>query len=253
MSKKTPPRKKYYIQPEDLREEIAKYQESGIASEKLGEMLIQIATGLAASSKFDKRTYRDDMAGDAVLRMYKNLSLIDTTDPCDLQASALRDYTSDAKVYYSKTPFIDEDRYNNKNTDEYKKCIITNYEDGSDVCTISLYKMEKYNVRHNKVIDKEEYKYRMIITEVLEDVPLENILFKKINPFSYLTMIAYRVYLSRCDKENRKSKALEEYRESCYSDFEITECISNRSFNESDNESDNDVMFDAIELTENII
>ena len=89
MSKK--PRKKYYIQPEDLRREIFNFQETGEASERLGEMLIQIATGLAASSKFDRRTYRDDMAGDAVLRMYRNLDLIDTTDPSDLMACCMRD------------------------------------------------------------------------------------------------------------------------------------------------------------------
>lgn len=137
MTKKKKPRKKYYIQPEDLREEIASFQSTGVASERLGEMLIQIATGLAASSKFDQRTYRDDMAGDAVLRMYKNLHLIDLDHP---------------------------------------KC----------------------------------------------------------NPFSYLTMIAYRVYLGRCDKENKKDRAIDAYREECYSEFEAAECISNRSPNEGD-------------------
>jgi hypothetical protein len=149
MSKKKPPRKKYYIQPEDLRVEIDEFQKSieydadgnitkpGVASERLGEMLIQIATGLAASSRFDRRTYRDDMASDAVLRMYKNLHLIDL---------------------------------------EHPKC----------------------------------------------------------NPFSYLTQVAYRVYLGRSDKENKKDRALDQYKEECYSEFEAAECISSRSPREGD-------------------
>lgn len=126
-----PPRKKYYIQPEDLRKEIAEFQATGIASERLGEMLIQIATGLAASSRFDRRTYRDDMASDAVVRMLNNLHLVDLDHP---------------------------------------KC----------------------------------------------------------NPFSYLTQIAYRVYLGRSEKENRTAKAINTYREECYSEFESAEHICNR-------------------------
>ena len=137
MEKKKPPRKKYYIQPEDLRVEIAKYQNGEPATERLGEMLIQIATGLAASSRFDRRTYRDDMASDAVLRMYKNLHLIQLDHP---------------------------------------KC----------------------------------------------------------NPFSYLTQVAYRVYLGRSDKENKKDRALERYKEECYSGFEAAECISSRSPRDGD-------------------
>jgi len=137
-------RKKYYIQPEDLRVEIAAYQaqqkvnpETAEATERLGEMLLQIATGLAASSRFDRWPCRDDMTGDAVVRMYKNLHLIDLDHP---------------------------------------KC----------------------------------------------------------NPFSYLTMICYRVYISRTFKENKIRAALDDYREEVYSEFECAECISNRNPSEGD-------------------
>lgn len=237
------PRKKYYIQPEDLRLEILDFKENGEASERLGEMLIQIATGLAASSKFDKRTYRDDMAGDAVLRMYKNLDLIDTTDPTDLKASCFRDFTSGAVVRYSRKKLDDEFRAKAKNPD-LKKCIITDYTEDADVCEISFFKTKKKKVKNDDG-SVDEVKER-VITKVKQDVPLENVLFKKINPFSYLTMIAYRVYLGRCDKENKRSKATEEYREECYSEFEAAECISNRSPNEGDMDMGFDYYDDVI-------
>lgn len=244
MSKK--PRKKYYVQPEDLRIEILNFQETGEASERLGEMLIQIATGLAASSKFDRRTYRDDMASDAVLRMYKNLDLIDTTDPVDLPACCERDFNAEAIVKFSKTPLDMEFRAKAKNPKGLKKCIISNYVLGDEYCEISFFKMKKKKVpcwidedctvpeldsKGKQVIETIE---EMVITDTVEEVPLEQVLFKKTNPFSYLTMIAYRVYLGRCDKENKRSKATEEYREECYSEFEAAECISNRSPNEGD-------------------
>lgn len=232
MKKQKPPRKKYYIQPEDLRIEIAEYQESGECSERLGEMLIQIATGLAASSKFDQRTYRDDMAGDAVLRMYKNLALIDVTDPTDLPKCALRDFTSNAKLKFSKTPLNEEQRRNDKTLSGLKSCIISDYTPGDDTCDISFYKIVKYSFT-NEEGETEEIS-KMEITKTTPDVPLEYVLFKKTNPFSYLTMIAYRVYLGRCDKENKKDRAIDAYREDCYSEFEAAECISNRSPSEGD-------------------
>jgi hypothetical protein len=244
MSKK--PRKKYYVQPEDLRLEILNFQETGEASERLGEMLIQIATGLAASSKFDQRTYRDDMAGDAVLRMYKNLDLIDTTDPTDLQACCLRDFNSEKIVKYSKKPLDDEFRAKAKNPKGLKQCIISAYEYGDEVCEISFFKMKKKKILcwldedctvpelDEKGKQVKETISEMVITDIKENVPLEHVLYKKINPFSYLTMIAYRVYLGRCDKENKRDKAVDLYREECYSEFEAAECISNRSPSEGD-------------------
>ncbi len=229
---KKPPRKKYYIQPEDLRAEITEYQTTGKASERLGGMLIQIATGLAASSKFDQRTYRDDMASDAVLRMYKNLALIDVTDPTDLPKCALRDFNTNAKLKFSKTPLNDEQRRNDKSLTGLKPCIIQEYIIGEDTCTVGFYKMMKKSYVSEDGTTEEISE--MKITKVTPLVPLEHVLFKKTNPFSYLTMIAYRVYLGRCDKENKKARATDTYREQCYSEFESGECLSNRSPNEGD-------------------
>lgn len=231
MTKK--PRKKYYIQPEDLRLEIFDFQETGKASERLGEMLIQIATGLAASSKFDQRTYRDDMAGDAVLRMYKNLHLIDTIDPKDLDNSCERDFNRNNTVKYSDDEITDEIRAAVKPPVEFKNCIITKFNKSStSTCDIAFFKMvTKEQIDENGKIETVEER---LITETRTDVPLKNVLFKKINPFSYLTMIAYRVYLGRCDKENKRDRAVDAYREECYSEFEVAECISNRSPNEGE-------------------
>jgi len=232
MEKKKPPRKKYYIQPEDLRKEIQMFQDTGHATERLGEMLIQIATGLAASSRFDRRTYRDDMASDAVLRMYKNLSLIDVTDSTDLSACAIRDFNGEAKIKFSKSPLNEEQRRNDKSLTGLKPCIIKKYIEGEETCSIAFYKMviRSYEDDDGTIEEISE----MEIIKIAKDVPLEHVLFKKTNPFSYLTQVAYRVYLGRSDKENKKDRALERYKEECYSEFEAAECISSRSPREGD-------------------
>jgi len=235
---KKKPRKKYYIQPEHLRVEILEYKNTGIASERLGEMLIQIASGLAAGSKWDRRTYRDDMAGDAVVRMYKNLTLIDTTDPLDLSALCLRDFNKNAQIKYSEVVPSEEVEA------IWQSCVISSFDPLFDYCSISIFEYKKKKVplmleNGDQALDKHgklafEEIEEIVFTKEIEKVTLDHLLFKKTNPFSYLTMIAHRVYLSRSIKENKNDDGLNEYREECYSAFESAECISNRSASDGD-------------------
>jgi len=230
---KKKPRKKYYIQPEDLRVEILDYKTTGEASERLGEMLIQIAYGLAAGSKWDRRTYRDDMAGDAVVRMYKNLYLIDTTDPSDLTSLCHRDYKKDAVIKYSV--MYDAENPEEKVTD-WADCVITKHDLGSETCNIKMFTEREEYVDAEDPNDPDA-KIKEIVRHYkpeIKNIDLTQFQFKKTNPFSYLTMIAHRVYLSRSIKENKNDNGLNEYREECYSEFESAECISNRSPSEGD-------------------
>lgn len=239
---KTEPRKKYYIQPEDLRVEISAYKETGEASERLGEMLLQIASGLAAGSKWDRRTYRDDMVSDAVVRMFKNLHLIDTTDPSDLLSMCQRDLNKNAQIKYAAV--IPDEESGDK--PDWKDCVIDDVDPDTNTATISLFKTEDKTVpvmtdneEPVQSIDKNgEPEFttiqEIVFTKEIENVPLMNLQFKKTNPFSYLTMIAHRVYIGRSFKENKISNAIDQYKEECYSEFETAECISNRSPHDGD-------------------
>lgn len=70
-------RGEYYVNPDDLKSEILKYQATGNISEELGLMFLNIANKL--KSKWNFRNYSYDFTGDAIIRMIKNLNKIDLT------------------------------------------------------------------------------------------------------------------------------------------------------------------------------
>lgn len=64
-------KKNNYLSNKDLLPEIMKYKETGVPSEKFGEMLLKIATNLSNKPNFIKYTWRDDMISSAVLTCLK--------------------------------------------------------------------------------------------------------------------------------------------------------------------------------------
>ena len=63
----------YYVDPKEFKDAIAKFYETGVFENYLGECINKIAAGLSYNSKFRDYTYRDDMVGDAVVKMYTAL------------------------------------------------------------------------------------------------------------------------------------------------------------------------------------
>ena len=76
-------RKEYYVNPSELAEEIKKFQSSDTEqmSDKLGNMLIKIATGYASRPNFNRYSYREDFVSDAILRMIQQIDKIDLNHP----------------------------------------------------------------------------------------------------------------------------------------------------------------------------
>ena len=74
-------RSKYYIDPDKLNNEIKKYNENGLISEKLGEMLLKLAKRYALQPNFVRYSYNDDFIGDAVCRMIEQLDKINLNHP----------------------------------------------------------------------------------------------------------------------------------------------------------------------------
>jgi DNA-directed RNA polymerase specialized sigma24 family protein len=63
----------YYVDPKDFKEAIKSFYETDKFENYLGECINKIAAGLSYNSKFRDYTYRDDMVGDAIIKMYAAL------------------------------------------------------------------------------------------------------------------------------------------------------------------------------------
>lgn len=66
-------KEEFYVEPKKFDEEIIKYYDSGILTDELADMVSKIAHKLSYASNFINYTYREDMVGDALIRMFKAL------------------------------------------------------------------------------------------------------------------------------------------------------------------------------------
>lgn len=66
-------KEEFYVEPAKLKQEIEQFYVSNICSSTLGEYLNKIAKGLSYSPSFINYTYKDEMIGDALVKMYAAL------------------------------------------------------------------------------------------------------------------------------------------------------------------------------------
>jgi hypothetical protein len=72
--KKLKPKEKvHYVNGKEFEEEIRAYYKSGFVTQKLGESLTKIANGLSYAPNFINYSYKDDMIGDAIVKMFSAL------------------------------------------------------------------------------------------------------------------------------------------------------------------------------------
>jgi DNA-directed RNA polymerase specialized sigma24 family protein len=64
----------YYISPKEFKESLKRFYDSDILTDDLAENVQKIAYGLSYNSNFINYTYKDDMIGDALIKMYSALS-----------------------------------------------------------------------------------------------------------------------------------------------------------------------------------
>jgi hypothetical protein len=67
------PKEKFYVEPKKFDEEIIKYYDTGEMSDELASMVSKIANKLSYASNFVNYTYREEMVGDGIVRMFKAL------------------------------------------------------------------------------------------------------------------------------------------------------------------------------------
>lgn len=63
----------YYIEPSVFKASLKKYYDSDILTDDLAENIKKIAYGLSYNGSFINYTYKDDMIGDALIKMYSAL------------------------------------------------------------------------------------------------------------------------------------------------------------------------------------
>jgi len=66
--------KAHYIEPEEFKRQILQYYKTKIFSDDVADSIYKIANRLAFASNFINYTYREDMVGDAVVRMIEALT-----------------------------------------------------------------------------------------------------------------------------------------------------------------------------------
>jgi len=65
--------KVHYVNGKEFEEEIRRYYKSGVVTQKLGESITKIAHGLSYAPNFINYSYKDDMIGDAIVKMFSAL------------------------------------------------------------------------------------------------------------------------------------------------------------------------------------
>jgi hypothetical protein len=72
--KKIKPRdKEHYVNGKEFEEEIRRYYTTGEISIKLGESINKISSGLSYATNFINYSYKEDMVGDAIVKMFSAL------------------------------------------------------------------------------------------------------------------------------------------------------------------------------------
>lgn len=67
-------KEKYYVNPQEFDDEIVNYYKTGNMSDNLAMMISKIANKLSFAPNFIRYTYREEMVGDGIIRMFKALT-----------------------------------------------------------------------------------------------------------------------------------------------------------------------------------
>lgn len=67
------PKEQLYVDPKVLKDQIKSFYDTDMCSNDLGGNLRKIAEGLSHSPSFNNYTYRDEMIGDALVKMWSAL------------------------------------------------------------------------------------------------------------------------------------------------------------------------------------
>ena len=70
---KKPSKEVYYVDPNKFKQEIVDFYQNNLCTAYLGSCINKIAEGLSYNPKFINYSFKDDMIGDAIVKMYSAL------------------------------------------------------------------------------------------------------------------------------------------------------------------------------------
>jgi hypothetical protein len=116
-----PKDKPHYVNSKEFEDEIRTYYKTGAISIKLGESLTKIAHGLSYAPNFINYTYKDDMIGDAVVKMFS--ALRNKKFKIDSGFSPFSYFTTIA--FHAFINRIKKEKKHNEMVNEYKERVYT--------------------------------------------------------------------------------------------------------------------------------
>lgn len=239
-SKKTA--KDYYVDPDEMWGELSSFYdliassespEDEMMSPELGKMIDDIATKLGFMMKFINYSYKDEMIGDARLKMVKAVYDKNFTLWKDAPCTEKRE---------------EGDR-------KYVITYLTSKDDWDDKRTY-LKDWDKIRKRKNPIMindpqwdDDEKAPPKIELLTPEGELTYHTITVRN-NPFSYFTKIAYHAFVNRIKKEKKVGEVLHAYQEKVYEDIYASgsgweNVKRQKSEEEDDYYSDSDGISDA--------
>lgn len=137
ISKKIKPRDKvHYVNSKEFEDEIRNYYNTGFITIKLGESLNKIANGLSYAPNFLNYSYKEDMIGDAIVKMFSALK--NKKFKIDSGFSPFSYFTTIA--FHAFINRIKKEKKHHEVINEYREKVYTELMiEASDACTGSIY------------------------------------------------------------------------------------------------------------------
>lgn len=202
--------KDFYVNPDEMWEEFnlfyeesetSKNPDSVLMSSELGKMIDDIATKLGFMGKFINYSFKDEMIGDARVKMVK----------------AVYDKNFSLWKSYYCTPILTEgDReyviiYNERKQEwDDKKTYLKDWDTIEELKTPPLVEISSLNPIKIKLAYNDDLG---VSRDVMHKITVKN------NPFSYFTKIAYHAFVNRIKKEKKSAEVLALYQEKVFEDM----------------------------------
>jgi hypothetical protein len=214
--------KDYYVDPDEMWNELNNFYNSSESSStpdqlemspKLGKMIDDIATKLGYMMKFINYSFKDEMKGDARLKMVKavydkNFTLWKTSPCSEVMTEGGREYVM---------CYLTESKARSAGWDD-KKMYLKPWDE--------IKSIDEYHDNERKIL-------------TVDGKAIVNSVTYKNNPFSYYTKIAYHAFVNRIKKEKKVADTLHAYQEKVYDElYEVGNGWDNIKRQRDEDESD---------------
>ena len=136
-----PKSKEHYVNSKEFKEAIAKYYDTDVCGEDLGEMITKIAHGLSYAPNFINYSYKDEMIGDAVVKMFTALFNkkfnLDATDSTGKKYNPFSYFTTIA--FHAFINRIKKEKRHHEALNEYKERVYEETLNSSDEAEQKVY------------------------------------------------------------------------------------------------------------------